>query len=82
MAVSEPLRFHSPFIKPDVRISRIRLSDQGDFMLSLTGSWVWLPLIRWIIPVIFFVLGCVPVYSVSVTEAFPPQHEAPHVEVD
>ena len=43
VAASEPLRFHSPLIKPDVRISRIRLSDQGDFMLSPTGSWVWLP---------------------------------------
>ncbi len=37
---SEPLRFHSPLIKPDVRISRIRLPDQGDFMRSPTGSWV------------------------------------------
>jgi hypothetical protein len=41
VVVSEPLRFHSPLIKPDVRISRIRLPDQGDFMLSPTGSWVW-----------------------------------------
>ena len=32
VAASEPLRFHSPLIKPDVRISRIRLPDQGDFM--------------------------------------------------
>ena len=41
MATNEPLRFHSPLIKPDVRISRIRLSDQGQFMLSPTGSCVW-----------------------------------------
>src|SRR6476620_11812293 len=24
-----PLRFHSPLVKPDVRIARIRLSDKG-----------------------------------------------------
>ena len=41
MATYAPLRFHSPLIKPDVRISRIRLPDQGDVMLSPTGSWVW-----------------------------------------
>jgi len=40
VVASEPLRFHSPLIKPDVRISRIRLSDQGEFTLSPTGSWV------------------------------------------
>ena len=31
-----------PLIKPDVRISRIRLSDQGGFMLSPTGGTSWL----------------------------------------
>ena len=31
-----------PLIKPDVRISRIRLSDQGDFMFSPTGGCSWL----------------------------------------
>ena len=35
---ARPLRFHSPLIKPDGRISRIRLSDQGRFMLSPTGG--------------------------------------------
>src|SRR4029077_16692780 len=43
VATYAPLRFHSPLIKPDVRISRIRLPDQGDVMLSPTGSWVWWP---------------------------------------
>jgi len=33
------LRFHLPLIKPDVRISRIRLSDK-DFMRSPTRSCV------------------------------------------
>ncbi len=36
---AKPLRFHSPLIKPNRRISRIRLSDQGRFMLSPTGGW-------------------------------------------
>jgi len=36
---ARPFRFHSPLIKPDVQISRIRLSDQGRFMLSPTGGW-------------------------------------------
>jgi len=36
---ARPLRFHSPLIKPDVLISRIRLSDQGRFMLSPTGGF-------------------------------------------
>ena len=36
---ARPLRFHSPLIKLDVRISRIQLSDQGRFMLSPTGGW-------------------------------------------
>ena len=34
-----------PLIKPDVRVSRIRLSDQGVFMLLPTGSYSWLILI-------------------------------------
>ena len=36
-----PCRFQIPLIKPDVRISRIRLSDQGGFMLSPTGGCAW-----------------------------------------
>ena len=36
---ARPLRFHSPLVKLDVRISRIQLSDQGRFMLSPTGGW-------------------------------------------
>ena len=40
VAVS-PLRFQIPLIKPDVRISRIRLSDQGGFMLSPTEGCAW-----------------------------------------
>jgi len=35
-----PLRFHIPLIKPDVRISRIRLSDKV-ITLSPTGSCVF-----------------------------------------
>ena len=32
------LRFHLPLIEPDVRISRIRLSDQGSRFRSLPAS--------------------------------------------
>jgi len=34
------LRFHIPLVKPDMRISRIRLSDK-ELTLSLTESWVF-----------------------------------------